>query len=219
MTGAKPPFDAVLFDMDGLLFDSERLGLEVIVRLSRERGTPVPREVILETVGCNRERSREIYRAYDPDLDYERLRDAFTAEMVRLASLGQIPLKEGALPLLQRLKERRIPRAVASSSPARVVRAYLEGAGIAPFLETRICGDDITRSKPDPEAFLLAARAVNVPPERCLVLEDSLNGIRSGHAAGCTVCMVPDLFPWEDALGAWAGMHVSSLKDLLPLFA
>ncbi len=215
----EPPFAAVLLDMDGLLFDSERLALAVIERLSGEIGTPVPREVILRTVGCNRQLSREIYLEYDPRIDYDRLRDLFSAEMVRLGAQGRIPLKEGALPLLRLLKRLGIPRAVASSSPRANVGAYLRGAGIRSLVDQLVCGDEITRSKPDPEAFLLAARALAVSPEACLVLEDSLNGIRAGHAAGCTVCMIPDLFPWEEALSAFADLHFSSLNGVLPLFA
>ena len=218
MSTFRPPFDAVLFDMDGLLFDSERLGLEVIGRISREMGTPVPRDVILQTVGCNRALSREIYLSYEPRLDYEGLRDRFTAEMTRLSVLGQIPLKPGAEALLRRLEALGIPRAVASSSPRGVVESYLRGSGIASLVDCLVCGDEITRSKPDPEVFLLAAQALGASPERCLVLEDSLNGIRSGHAAGCTVCMIPDLFPWEEGLDAFAQLHFPSLWEVLALF-
>ena len=213
-----PPFAAVLFDMDGLLFDSERLALTVVERITREAGTPIPREVILKTVGCNSQLSREIYLAYEPRMEYDRLRAVFAAEMRRMGARGLIPLKEGALPLLRLLKRLGIPRAVASSSPRATVEACLRGAGIDALADRLVCGDEITRSKPDPEAFLLAARALAVPPERCLVLEDSLNGIKAGHAAGCTVCMIPDLFPWEESLAAFADLHFSSLAHVLPLF-
>ena len=213
-----PPFAAVLFDMDGLLFDSERLALTVIERITREAGTPIPREVILRTVGCNTQLSKEIYLEYEPRMEYDRLRAVFAAEMRRMGSLGQIPLKEGALPLLRLLKRRGIPRAVASSSPRSTVEACLRGAGIDALMDHLVCGDEITRSKPDPETFLLAARALNVPPARCLVLEDSLNGIKAGRAAGCTVCMIPDLFPWQEELAAFADLHYSSLAGVLPLF-
>ncbi len=204
----------VLFDMDGLLFDSERPAIPLIMELSRAMGTPVSEDVIRRTVGCNSALSRQIYLESVPDVDYDELFRRFQKAMRERGAAGKIALKDGAAELLGWLRARDIPCAVASSSPLKTVEAYLGGAGIRDHFSCLVTGESITRSKPHPEAFLKAAALLGQPGENCLVLEDSPNGIRAGHDARCRVCMVPDLFPWREEMSAFAEWHLPSLRDV-----
>ena len=204
----------VLFDMDGLLFDSERPAIPLIMALSREMGTPVSEEVIRRTIGCNAVLSRRIYEESVPDVDYAGLFGRFDAVMQERGARGQIALKDGAAELLDWLRQRNVPCAVASSSPLRTVEAYLEGAGIRGYFSCLVTGDILKHSKPHPEAFQKAAAGLGQRPEDCLVLEDSPNGIRAGRTALCRVCMVPDLFPWREEMRAFADWHLSSLREV-----
>lgn len=204
----------VLFDMDGLLFDSERPAIPLIMALSREMGTPVSEEVIQKTIGCNAVLSRRIYEENVPNVDYPGLFSRFDAVMQMRGASGQIALKDGAAELLEWLRQRNVPCAVASSSPLRTVESYLEGAGIQGYFSCLVTGDVLTHSKPHPEAFQRAAAGLGRRPEECLVLEDSPNGIRAGRGAGCRVCMVPDLFPWQEEMRAYADWHLHSLREV-----
>ena len=204
----------VLFDMDGLLFDSERPAIPLIMALSREMGTPVSEDVIRRTIGCNAVLSRRIYEENVPNVDYAGLFSRFDAVMRERGEKGQIALKEGAAELLDWLRRRGVPCAVASSSALRTVEAYLDGAGIRGYFACLVTGDVLKHSKPHPEAFLKAAGGLGQRPEDCLVLEDSPNGIRAGHDARCRVCMVPDLFPWREEMSAFADWHLTSLREV-----
>ena len=204
----------VLFDMDGLLFDSERPSIPLIMELSRGLGTPVGEELILRTVGCAAPLARSIYHEEAPELDYDALFGLFDKTMQKRGAEGKIALKDGAEELLRWLRERGVPCALASSSQRETVESYLNGAGIRDYFACLVTGNDITRSKPHPEAFLRAAAGLGLSGGDCLVLEDSPNGIRSGHAAGCRVCMVPDLFPWREEMREYADWHCATLREV-----
>ncbi len=214
MTAEKGLPGGVLFDMDGLLFDSERPAIPIIMDISRDMGTPVGEDVIRRTVGCNAALSKKIYLESVPGVDYDTLSRRFGETMRRLGAAGRIPLKDGARELLGWLRARGVPCAVASSSPRATVESYLSGAGIREAFACLVTGDELARSKPDPEAFLKAAAGLGADCGDCLVLEDSPNGIRAGRSAGCRVCMVPDLFPWREEMAPYADWHRASLRDV-----
>lgn len=193
----------VIFDMDGLLFDSERIGLDVMREAGRKQGKQIPDEAMFNAIGVTSPVGKRIYADAVPGLDADRLFDDFGDGMLRMAEEGRLPLKKGAEALLMRLRERGIPCAVASSSPEKYVRLYLESQHITFYFDVLIGGPEGIRSKPEPDIFLLAAEKLGIAPADCLVLEDSLNGIRAGRAAGMTVCMVPDLVPYRDDLAPY----------------
>ena len=163
---------AVLFDMDGVIFDSERAVLAVWRELAAEQGLPGIGEVFLQCVGTNKRRTEEILLAAYPSLDFR----AFDGEV-------------------RALRERKLPLALASSTDSAVVRRELEEAGLLGYFDAVIGGDQVHVSKPNPEIFLLAAQALDAAPEDCFVIEDSFNGIRAARAAGMHGVMVPDLLP------------------------
>ena len=110
------------------------------------------------------------------------------------------PAKPGLFALLDYLEEQTIPRIVASSSPRAMIEQNLQTTGTARYFHDVVCGADVQHSKPAPDIFLEAARRLRVDIRRCLVLEDSFNGVRAGHAAGAVTVMVPDLAAPDDEM-------------------
>lgn len=126
-----------------------------------------------------------------------------------------MPVKRGLPELLDYLKENRYQTAVASSSSRATVEDYLRRAKMEGIFSTLICGDMVTRSKPEPDIFLKAAEELGAAPADCLILEDSPNGIRAAHAAGMRVIMVPDLIEPTADLRAMASKVCESLHDVI----
>ena len=211
-------FQAVIFDMDGLLMDSERVGLDVMHECGLLQGFDIPVAMVRETIGANRQSSSDYYHLFFPALDTDRLFWDFKDAMCALAKEGKIPLKKGARQLLEELKRKQIPIAVASSSGEETIRIYLNSAGVISFFDALITGTGL-RSKPAPDVFLKAAAALNAEPKKCLVLEDSINGIKAGRAAGMTVGMVPDEFPYTDELSPYVDHVLPDLSAVIPLLA
>ena len=186
---------AVLFDMDGVIFDSERAVLAVWREIAGEMELSGIDGVFVQCVGVNKQRTREIFCGAYPDLDF----DEFDVRVRRLFlsryDKGRLPVKPGVREILAGLRERRIPLALASSTRTETVKRELEEAGFLGCFDTVIGGDLVTRSKPDPEIFLTAASRLGAEPADCFVIEDSFNGIRAASAGGFRPIMVPDMLP------------------------
>lgn len=208
---------AVLFDMDGLLIDSERVAMESVVAVGKQLGYAIPMALAMQTLGVTREHSIALYTEHVPGYDGAAFYRAFDAEIARRVAHGDVPAKQGAQALLAHLQKAGIPRAVASSSGQERVEMCLRKAGLADFFSVVVTGDQVTHSKPDPEIFLLAAKKLGVAPAECLVLEDSVNGIKAGRAGGMQVCMVPDLLPYRPEYAPFCDHVVQDLSQVIPL--
>jgi len=209
---------AVIFDMDGLLMDSERIGLTVLHECALLQAVNIPLDMIRTTLGATRQSASALYNRHFSSLDTDRLFDDFRLAMQGLAKAGKIPLKPGAEELLQFLQAQGIPRAVASSSGLGTIRVYLEAAGVLDAFDALISANGLA-SKPAPDVFFKAAEALHAAPEGCLVLEDSANGVQAGRAAGMTVFMVPDMIPYAPALAPYVDRVLPSLSAVIPLLA
>ena len=190
----RAPF-VVLFDMDGVIFDSERAVLAVWQEIAAQLGLRKIEEVFIRCVGTNKRRTEDLFREAYPALDFagfdHQVRERFLARYDR----GRLPVKAGVQQILRALRDREIPLALASSTESGVVRRELQEAGLLGYFDAVIGGDQVSHSKPDPEIFLTAAEALGAAPEDCYVIEDSFNGIRAASAAGMRGLMVPDLLP------------------------
>jgi HAD superfamily hydrolase (TIGR01509 family) len=198
--------DLVIFDMDGVLFDTERLAVAAWQEAARLLGVHIPEPVIVETIGLSAENTRQVYRrhlgdgfAYD-DVLQERLRIGW--EQVREGA----PVKPGVQDLLAFLDRRGTRAALATSTSARRAIHLLTTAGMMDSFAAVVTGDQVARSKPAPDLFLEAARRCGVQPGRCLVVEDSDFGIMAAHSAGMRTVFVRDIkAPDEAALGLTEG--------------
>lgn len=192
----------VIFDMDGLMFDTERLWDTLWGPCCAELGLPQPTEAFLAGGrGLAGENLRNHLREFYPQIDPQTLLDKVWELAHRRFAEG-VPCKPGLKELLAYLAQRGLPRIVASSSPRAMIEQNLRLTGTARYFDEVVCGSDVPRSKPDPAIFLKAAQQLGVDIHDCLVLEDSHNGVRAGRAAGAVVVMVPDLMPVTDEMRA-----------------
>lgn len=186
----------VIFDMDGVIFDTERVYTLAWDYAGEKAGIGKAGFMNMLTLGMSVDSSREIWRRQFGEGYDEATVRFFAREFVRdYFDKNGIPEKKGLRPLLLFLRENGWKTAVASSSPRSEVERNLSRAGIADFFDVVVCGDTVPHSKPEPDVYLKACELLREKPERCYAIEDSRNGIISACTAGCKVIMIPDL--WE----------------------
>ena len=184
---------AVVFDMDGLLVDTEGMFRDVMMEVSRRRGLELPLEVFLRMVGSVQGHTRQVALAhFGEDFAYDPWMDEIWALAHARIEVG-VAVKAGVVELLDFLEAAGLPRAVATSSSHATVERQLGPSGLLGRFQAVVAAGDYERGKPSPDPFLVAAQRLGVEPAACLALEDSHNGVRAAHAAGMMTVMVPDL--------------------------
>ncbi|WP_019614936.1 HAD family hydrolase [Psychromonas ossibalaenae] len=209
-------YQAAVFDMDGLLLDTEKVCMQAFREACQFLSLPMLEDVYLGIIGSNAAGIEQVLRSgYGPELDYETLRHEWMKRYHPIVEHQAIPVKTGVIDLLTWLKSQSIPVAVATSTPRELAKTKLKLAGLLDYFEHLSTGCEVKNGKPDPEIFLLAAERLNVRPENCLAFEDSSNGVRSGIAAGMQVYQVPDLVkPCADIIALGHNIS-SSLSNVL----
>jgi beta-phosphoglucomutase-like phosphatase (HAD superfamily) len=191
---------AVVFDMDGLLFDTETLSQEAIVLAAAEGGHDVAPDVFTQTIGLPWAPCRALLLShFGESFPVDQFREAWVRHFWVIAET-RLELKPGALELLDTLDEFHIPRAIATSSYQSTVERHLTAHNLMGRFDEIVGHGDYQRGKPAPDPFLRAAERLGVKPALCLALEDSHNGVRSAAAAGMMTVMVPDLLAPTDEL-------------------
>jgi HAD superfamily hydrolase (TIGR01509 family) len=208
--------EAVVFDLDGVLLDSEQVWDEVREELVKERGGRWHEQAQTEMMGMS---SVEWSRYMHDELDLPEPPEEISAEVVRRLDevyRKRLPLIDGAREAVERLAAR-WPLGLASSSNREVIDLVLDLSGLARYFRVTVSSEEVPRGKPAPDVYLEAARGLGVPPERCAAVEDSHNGIRSAKAAGMRVIAIPNQHypPGEEAL-ALADVKLGSLAELTP---
>ena len=188
--------NAVIFDMDGVIFDSERLVLECWEKTGARYQLEGMREAFLPCIGTNDVRTREIVlERYGADFPYDEFRRESSLLYHGIVDQGGLPVKLGVRELLSYLTENDVPIAVASSTRLEVVTQELKQAGLFESFHVVMGGDQLKRSKPEPDIYLMTCKKLNIDPACAYAIEDSYNGIRSAFAAGMKPIMVPDMLP------------------------
>lgn len=212
------PVAAVLFDMDGLLFDTERLFLQAMRAAGREAGHEVPLALYHSLIGHTRERNFAIMREhYGAAFAAEAFHALSHRHMDRLVA-SELRMKAGAAALLDRLDALGLPRALVTSSRRSSVEHHLAAFDLAERFDAIVAHGDYAHGKPHPEPYLLAAERLGVEPARCLALEDSYNGVRSAAAAGAVTVMVPDLLEPSEEMRRLAFAIVPDLHAVRQAF-
>ena len=189
-------YEAMVFDMDGVIFDSERAVIGCWIELAEKYGFQDIEKACLACTGTTMARTREIMlEIYGQDFPYDKYAKEASLMYHEKYDGGRLPVKPGVRELLKFLKEQEKKIALASSTRTATVVSQLKDAGIFDFFDVVICGDMVKRSKPAPDIFLKACSELGTEPAKAYVAEDSYNGIRAAHAGGLRPLMVIDTLP------------------------
>lgn len=192
---------AVIFDMDGVIFDSERAVYQGWKELAEKYGIKDLEIPYRKCIGVNATASKQIFLDfYGEDFPYDEYKQEQREAYHKKYDGGRLPLKPGVRELLLHLKECGFLIAIASSTRTALVKQQLQDADLYAYFDVIVGGDQVTRSKPFPDIFFRAAELLQVKPEEAYVIEDSYNGIRAAKAAGMVPIMVPDMLPADDEM-------------------
>jgi HAD superfamily hydrolase (TIGR01509 family) len=214
-----PTPTAVIFDMDGLMVDTERIARIAWQQTCRDAGYPMSDAVFALMIGRSKRDSGDLMRTIlGPGFDFERMHAATGILFEQIVAREGLPLKPGVRELLDDLAARKIPLAVATSTRNPVAEQRLEQIGLRKYFSALVTGDQVTRGKPEPDIYLKAVRELGADPASTYALEDSHAGVRSAHGAGLRVIMVPDLLPPTPEIAALTVAVVKSLHEVPNLF-
>lgn len=204
---------AIIFDMDGVIFDSERMAFNCWKKVGRRYGLSNIWEIYVKVIGVNAAETKAIVLgAYGEGFDYEKFSAEASMLFHKTADKTGLPVKKGVRELLSYLKEKQMPLGLASSTAQAIVEAELRQAGLYHYFSVVVGGDLLKRSKPEPDIYLMACKKMGVAPRDAYAIEDSHNGIRSAYTAGMSPIMVPDML---EATEEMQQKSIVVLKDLL----
>jgi len=206
----------VVFDMDGVLFDTEILCMKAWMAVAERSGLPGMEELFPQCIGLNANDSRRIVLgAYGEDFDYLFFREQTANWFREYIRENGLPMKPGVKEILSWLKNREYAVGLASSTRNATVLAHLEQAGIRDYFSVVVTGDMVEHSKPQPDIYLRACRELKADPKRTYAIEDSPNGIRSAYAAGMRTLMVPDMIEPDEELRRMSERVFRDLTEVL----
>ena len=210
----KPTIHAAIFDMDGLLLDTESLAMTSCLETGTELGFDITGQLFLSIVGRDWKATRGIFaHSLGADFPFDTFQTHWRKNFEALVGEIGIPKKTGTEELLQIFRRRSLPMAVATSTGRDKAVEYLLATGILDHFHAVIAGDEIERGKPAPDIFLTAAQRLGVAPANCMVFEDSEPGVEAAHAAGMLTILVPDLKQPSAAVRDLANGVFSSLLE------
>ena len=206
---------AFIFDMDGLMLDSERISNQAWQRAAADFGYDFTDEMMQEYVGSSLVFFELIQKKY-PGRDnlFQKIRERKVVYFEESITKKGIPIKMGLLALLDLLESKQLRKAVASSTEQPYVNQRLKATNLFHRFDSIVSGSEVEKVKPDPALFLEAARLISSNPKRCLVLEDTPFGVKAAEAAGMPVILVPDLAPISAEISSMAIGVFPSLDEV-----
>ena len=206
--------ELVIFDMDGLMFDTERVAFQTWHQAADDAGYKYDFSLFRETLGVRIQRTEEILMAhFGPQFPFSSIMNEQAVLADQWYALIGVPLKSGLVELLEYLTRQKIKKAVATSTYRDKGEHLIQKAGVFGYFDTIVYGSDVTNSKPHPEIFLKAAERLSCQPENCIVLEDSNLGILAAHLAGMMPVMIPDLVEPDNETKRLVFAQFRSLKE------
>jgi HAD superfamily hydrolase (TIGR01509 family) len=207
---------AVIFDMDGLILDTERVAMRAWMSAAAAHGLELSEQVYHGLIGLSSEEGRRYFKRQSwDDTAIELLETTAWTNYVALLEQEGVPHKPGLFELLDFLDGRQVRRAVATSTKTQSAKRRLDTVGVLGRFDAVVGGDQVERGKPAPDIYLRAAECLDRSPHECLVLEDSRNGVRAGAAAGMTVFLVPDICPIDRETEQLTACTAQSLLDVI----
>lgn len=205
----------VVFDMDGLMFDTENLTYVLQKEILSKKGMSFTLEQYKNTIGKRTADLPEYFESiFGESFSYEDFRQECRVYYKDYTDKNGIPVKDGLFELLEDLKEKDIKIALATSTTRRSAERTLKIAGVYDYFDELVCAEDVKNGKPDPEPFLKAAEKLGLKPSECIALEDSFNGIKSAYLSGMKTVMVPDLIEPTEEIRAMCDEVLGTLREL-----
>ena len=208
---------AVLFDMDGTLHDSEIIHRNGWYRAAEEMNISGIEEDVVYCTGIGVVQAKEYFERVHPDVDWEKFHSCAHKHVNNIVAEKGIPTRQGAVELLEYLKEKGIKMAVATSTALDMAKRDLALSGLIKYFDVVIGGDMVEKGKPNPDIFLMAAERLGVPPSDCIGVEDSHNGIRALYAANIRCVFIPDLMEDTEELRQMYSVKLNSLDEIIPM--
>lgn len=215
---ATHPVQGVLFDMDGVIIDTERLYTRFWVEAGRMMGFPMELEHGLALRALNHAKAQELFHEwFGPTAIHGEIRKKREEIMSKYIEEHGVDAKPGIRELLEYLKEKKIPFCIATASPVERARGHLSRIGLNDYFEHIVTGYDVKVGKPEPDIYLAAAAKIGLAPENCIAIEDSYNGLRSAYRAGTAAIMVPDQDEPDDEMWGIIAGRAESLADVIDI--
>ena len=185
---------AVIFDMDGVIFDTEKVYLDIWTEVFEKYGYKMTKELYVNVMGTGRKNVIKTFlENFGDDLPIEKMYEEKDNQLFYIIENQGIPLKEGVKELFSMLKEKDYKIALATSAKKERVEKQIKDKWLKESFDAIVCGDDVEKGKPSPDIFLKASKVLNVPVENCLVVEDANSGIEAAINGGFNTVMIPDL--------------------------
>ncbi len=209
-------YKAVIFDMDGVIFDSEKRVVECWQVIADKYGIPDIELACRECFGCNQVVAKERFlRRYGENFHYVEYKKEMSDLFHEHYDNGNLPMLPGVVEILTFLKDSGKKIALATSTRRASAEQGLTWAGIIDYFDAIICGDMVERSKPEPDIFLKACEALNIEPAEAYVIEDSYNGIRAAHRGGLMPIMVPDMLEPDEEMEELSVVIIEDLNKVI----
>jgi HAD superfamily hydrolase (TIGR01509 family) len=213
-------FKLVIFDMDGLLFDTERIYFKSMKKVMEKRGYNFPLETYKLLVGIPDLECDEILKdIYGKEFSIHDILEEYHQGFREMVMKEGLIIKPGAEKLLDFLDQNGLKKCIASSSNMEIIEYYLSITGLSKRFDFCISGDEVERGKPHPDIFLEACKRAKEVPNNCLVIEDSVNGLRAAVSANINCIIVPDLIDPNEEMNKNAYKIVSDLEKVIDLFS
>ncbi len=215
----KYKIELLIFDMDGLMFDTEKLIYRSWKESCKRNKQDIIDEIFIESIGLNIKKTIEVYKKHFGDsFAYEEIINETVRIFKEFIRSEGVPLKEGLLELLEYNKKKQLKMALATSTERDRTELMINLSDTGKYFDLIVCGNEIINGKPDPEIFLETAKRLNCRPENCIVLEDSKNGIIAAYKAGMLPIMVPDIIKPEKEIEDMVFKKFGSLKEVKSFF-
>lgn len=209
--------NAAIFDMDGTMFDTERLRMKMIKKASEMIcGNSIDDHILIDCLGLSAKSSEELFKKkYGHNYPYREIRKKADQLEVDYVRKNGVPIKTGLIDVLERLKKNRVLLAVATSSKRIITEEYLMRANIMSYFDIIVCGDEVEKGKPNPEIFLKASGELNCEPENCIIFEDSQNGLIAAADSGAMPIFIKDMKDPKEEVKARTFKAYDSMLEFL----